>query len=116
MITVINSKKYKHLSPQNNVRNTENINVFEELVSETDTEKIKNESTDELAECSDYEMLVCVSELERERKNNVDLFYEYLSMMNEFSLYGYNTQNSHLCGKTIERCYVKPRLIWNDGG
>ena len=48
--------------------------------------------------------------------NNVDLFYEYLSMMNEISWYGYNTQNSHLCGNTIERCYVKPRLICDDGG
>ena len=47
---------------------------------------------------------------------NVDWFYEYLNKLNEFSLYGYNTQNSHLCGNTIEQCYVEPRLIWNDGG
>ncbi len=47
---------------------------------------------------------------------NVDRFHEYLSMMSEFSFYGYKTQNSHLCGNTIERCYVKPRLLWNDGG
>ena len=47
---------------------------------------------------------------------NVDRFREYLSMMNEFSLYGYNTQNSHLCSDKIERCYVKTRLIWDDGG
>ena len=47
---------------------------------------------------------------------NVDWFHEYLSMMNEFSLYGYNTQNSHLCSDKIERCYVKTRLIWDDGG
>ena len=47
---------------------------------------------------------------------NVDWFNEYLNKLNEFSLYGYNTQNSHLCGDKIERCYVKPRLIWDDGG
>ena len=47
---------------------------------------------------------------------NVDWFHEYLSKMNEFSLYGYNTQNSHLCSDKIERCYVKTRLIWDDGG
>ena len=47
---------------------------------------------------------------------NVDWFHEYLSMMNEFSLYGYNTQNSHLCGDKSEQCYIKPRLICDDGG
>ena len=47
---------------------------------------------------------------------NVDRLYDYFGKMNEFGFYGYNTQNSHLCGNTIERCYVKPRLLWNDGG
>ena len=39
---------------------------------------------------------------------NVDWFNEYLNKLSEFSLYGYNTQNSHLCGNKIERCYVEP--------
>ena len=44
------------IKDNNNVENNENnnieySNVFEELVSETDTVKIKNESTDELVEC-----------------------------------------------------------------
>ena len=47
---------------------------------------------------------------------NVDWFNEYLNKLNEFNLYGYNTQNSHLCSDKIERCYVKTRLIWDDGG
>ena len=46
----------------------------------------------------------------------VDWLNDYVDKMNEFSLYGYNTQTSHLCGNTIERCYVKPRLIFDDGG
>ena len=45
--------------------------IRDRLVSETDTVEINNESTNEIAECSDYEMLMCVSELEREWKNNV---------------------------------------------
>ena len=47
---------------------------------------------------------------------NVDWFNEYLNKLIEVSFSGYNTQNSHLCGDQIERCYVEPRLIWNDGG
>ena len=47
---------------------------------------------------------------------NVDLFYDYFGKMNEFGLYGYNTQNSNLCGNKIENCYIKPRLIYDDGG
>ena len=39
-------------------------------MSESETVKISNENTDEFVEC-DYEMLMCVNELERERKNNV---------------------------------------------
>ena len=47
---------------------------------------------------------------------NVDWFNEYLNKLIEVSFYGYNTQNSHLCSDKIERCYVKPRFIWDDGG
>ena len=47
---------------------------------------------------------------------NVDWLYEYLNKLNEFNLYGYNTQNSYLCGDKIERCYIKTRLIFDDGG
>ena len=60
------------INDNNNVENHENnSNVFEELVSETDTVKIKNESTDELVECNDNEMLMCIDEVERVWKNNV---------------------------------------------
>ena len=37
---------------------------------------------------------------------NVDRFNEYLNKLDEFSFYGYDTQNSHLCSDKIERCYV----------
>ena len=47
---------------------------------------------------------------------NVDWFNEYLGKMNEVSFYGYNTQNNELCVNKIERCYLTPRLIWDDGG
>ena len=55
---------------ENNECNTENSSVFEELVSESDTVKINSENTDEFVEC-DYEMLMCVNELEREWKNSI---------------------------------------------
>ena len=40
------------------------------MVSESDTVKLNNESTDEFVEC-DNERLMCIYELERERKSNV---------------------------------------------
>ena len=55
---------------ENKECNIENNNVFEELVSEVDTVKISNENTEEFLGC-DYEMLRCVNELERERKNKI---------------------------------------------
>ena len=71
---MISDKELKN--DNNNVENNENnnieySNVFEELVSESDTVKLNNESTDELVECSDNEMLMCIDEVERVWKNNV---------------------------------------------
>ena len=50
--------------------NSENSNVLEELVSESDTVKINKESTDEFVEC-DNEMLMYAYELEREWKDSI---------------------------------------------
>ena len=47
---------------------------------------------------------------------NVDLFYDYFGKMNEFGFYGYNTQASNVCVNKMEKCYIKPRLIYDDGG
>ena len=55
---------------ENNENSIENSNVFEELVSESDTVKINNESTDEFVEC-DNEMLMRVYEVERKWKDSI---------------------------------------------
>ena len=47
---------------------------------------------------------------------NVDWFNEYFGKMHEVSLYGYNTQNNNWCINEIEKCYITPRLIYDDGG
>ena len=47
---------------------------------------------------------------------NVDLFLDYFGKMNEFGFYGYDTQDSNLCVNKIEQCYIKQRLIFDDGG
>ena len=47
---------------------------------------------------------------------NVDVFYDYFGKMNEFGFYGYATQESNLCVNKTEQCYIKPRLIYDDGG
>ena len=61
----------------NSVENNEtNCNVFEELVSEVDTMKISNENTDKCVEC-DYEMLMCVNELEREWRESYIMAVSY---------------------------------------
>ena len=44
------------------VENNENKNIIENVISE---------STDELVECSDNEILMCIDEVEREWKNNI---------------------------------------------
>ena len=47
---------------------------------------------------------------------NVDWLNDYFGKMNTFGFYGYATQNSNLWGNEIENCYIKPRLIYDDGG
>ena len=43
--------------------------------------------------------------------------YDYCGKMNELKFYGYYTQDSHMrYVNKIENCYVKPRLIFDDGG
>ena len=48
--------------------------------------------------------------------NNVDLVYDYCGKMNKLKFYGYYTQDSHMCVNKIENCYLKPRLIFDNGG
>ena len=48
--------------------------------------------------------------------NNVDLVYDYYGKMNELKFYGYYTQDSHMWVNKIENFYVKPTLIFDDGG
>ena len=224
---------------ENNKNNIENGNVFEKIVSESDTVKINSESTDEVVECNDG-MLMCVYESERKWKDsivvewgqrvnfpyiydepgcsqvlflkgkspvliedfcfpvlyefipsvwidiksmrwgyderdldrelcveretelyelkrdydgwkemlevylnksnlmydekindpisniftngdlteirNVDLVHDYCDKTNEFAFYGYDTQDSNMCVTDIENCYLKQRLIFDDGG
>ena len=62
------------------------------------------------------------------KNNNVDLIYDivirggntkyyYYGRMEHINLYGYYTKDSHmLCTNKIEQCYVKKRLIFDDGG
>ena len=47
---------------------------------------------------------------------NVDLLHDYFGKMNEFGFYGYATQESNLFANEIEQCYIKQRLIFDDGG
>ena len=47
---------------------------------------------------------------------NVDLVHDYCDKTNEFDLYGYDTKNSNMCVNEIEKCYLKQRLIFDDGG
>ena len=47
---------------------------------------------------------------------NVDLFNDYFGKMNEFGFYSYDTQSNHLFVNKTEQCYIKPRLIYDDGG
>ena len=62
------------------------------------------------------------------KNNNVNLIYDvviirgnpiyyYFGTMEKVSSYGYKTKNSHmLCISTIEKSYVRKRLIFDDGG
>ena len=46
-----------------------------------------------------------------------DLVYDYCGKMIKLKFYGYYTQDSHMWNvNKIENCYVKPRLIFDDGG
>ena len=48
---------------------------------------------------------------------NVDLVYDYYGKMNKQKFYGYYTQDNRVRNvNKIENCYVKPRLIFDDGG
>ena len=43
--------------------------------------------------------------------------YDYCGKMYKLKFYGYYTQDSHtMCVNKIENSYVKPRLIFDDGG
>ena len=44
------------------------------------------------------------------------MFNDYFGKMNEVGFFGYDTQDSNLCVNEMEQCYIKPRLIWDDGG
>ena len=48
--------------------------------------------------------------------HNVDLVYDYYDKMNKLKFYGCHTQDSHMCVNKIENCYLKQRLIFDDGG
>ena len=62
------------------------------------------------------------------KNTNVDLIYDivirggnpkyyYYGTMEHINLYGYYTKDSHMLGiNKIEQCYVKKRLIFDDGG
>ena len=48
---------------------------------------------------------------------NVDLVYDHYGKMNKQKFYGYYTQDNCIRNvNKIENCYVKPRLIFDDGG
>ena len=57
---------------ENNENNIENSNVFEKMVSESDTLKINSESTDEVVEWNNG-MLMCVYESERKWKDSIEV-------------------------------------------
>ena len=47
---------------------------------------------------------------------NVGLVNDYYGIMDKLKLFGYNTQDNSMWGNKIEQCYIKPRLIYDDGG
>ena len=47
---------------------------------------------------------------------NVDLLQDCFDKMDDFDFWGYDTQSMSMCVNKIEKCYVKPRLIFDDGG
>ena len=44
------------------------------------------------------------------------IYYYYFGKMEKTNFYGHNTKDSHMCVNKIEKCYLKPRLIFDDGG
>ena len=47
---------------------------------------------------------------------NVDLFHDYFDKTDECDFCGYDTPSSNMCVNKIEKCYLKQRLIFDDGG
>ena len=47
---------------------------------------------------------------------NVDLVHDYYDITNKLKLFGYDTQDNNMCVNKTEKCYIKQRLIFDDGG
>ena len=47
---------------------------------------------------------------------NVDLFHDYFDKTDDFDFCGYDTQSINMCINKTEKCYIKQRLIFDDGG
>ena len=47
---------------------------------------------------------------------NVDWMHDYFGIMDKVKLSGYDTQSNHLFVNKTEKCDIKQRLIYDDGG
>ena len=71
---------------------------------------------DEYDEKINYPILNIITNGDWTEIHNVDLVYDYYDKMNKLKFYGCYTQDSHMCVTEIENCYLKQRLIFDDGG